>query len=95
MQSADRSLYLVCYDVSCPRRLRQVHKFLLGYRVGGQKSFFECWLSPAELRSVQAMLAQLIDPAEDRVHIFQLDPRMTCARFGRARAPATGAVLLI
>lgn len=89
-----RTLYLVCYDVSCPRRLRRVHKFLLGYRVGGQKSFFECWLTAAELRAARSMLAQLIDPAEDRVHIFQLDPRMACARLGRATAPATGAVLL-
>lgn len=89
-----RTLYLVCYDVCCPKRLRRVYKYLLGYRVGGQKSFFECWLTPAELRAVQSMLSQLIDLDEDRVHIFQLDPRMECDRLGLAKAPATEVFLL-
>jgi CRISPR-associated protein Cas2 len=89
-----RTLYLVCYDVCCPKRLRRVYKFLLGYRVGGQKSFFECWLTLAELRAVQSMLSQLIDLDEDRVHIFQLDPRMECDRLGLAKAPATEVFLL-
>ena len=94
MNDASRTLYLVCYDVCCPKRLRRVHKFLLGYRVGGQKSFFECWLTPADLRAVQSMLSQLIDPEEDRVHIFQLDPRMACDLLGKATAPATEVFLL-
>lgn len=94
-RDAERTLYLVCYDVCCPRRLRRVHKFLLGYRVGGQKSCFECLFTAAELRAARSMLAQLIEPEEDRVHVFQLDPRMACDRLGRATAPATGAVLLI
>lgn len=94
-RAAERTLYLVCYDVCCPRRLRRVHKFLLGFRVGGQKSCFECLFTAAELRAARSMLAQLIDPEEDRVHIFQLDPRMACDRLGRATAPATEAVLLI
>lgn len=79
-----RSTYLVCYDVSCPRRLRRVHQFLLGFKVGGQKSSFECWLTQHELRKVRENLAQLIDQTEDRVHIFQLDPRMKPDCFGIA-----------
>ncbi len=78
------TLYLVCYDVSCPRRLYRVHHYLLGFKVGGQKSFFECWFTPAELRAARRELAELIDPAEDRVHIFQLDPRMKMEGLGIA-----------
>lgn len=81
-----RTLYLVCYDVSCPRRLYRVHRYLLGYKVGGQKSFFECWFTPAELRQARRELAALIDPEEDRVHIFQLDPRMKMEGLGIAVA---------
>lgn len=81
-----RSLYLVCYDVCDPRRLRHVHKFLLGYKVGGQKSFFECWLTPPELNVVRRTLAELIDPNEDRVHVFQLNPRMAPDLFGLAES---------
>ena len=86
--NTQRTLYLVCYDVSSPKRLYRVHRYLLGYRVGGQKSFFECWFTPAELRETQRELAALIDPDEDRVHIFQLDPRMKMEGLGIAVAPA-------
>ena len=79
-----RSLYLVCYDISEPRRLQQVHRYLLGYKVGGQKSFYECWLTPAELCRVEADLAGMIDVETDRVHIFQLDPRMQATLLGVA-----------
>lgn len=83
-----RTLYLVCYDVSSPKRLYRVHRYLLGFKVGGQKSFFECWFTPAELREARYELAALIDPVEDRVHIFQLDPRMKMEGLGIAVAPA-------
>ena len=57
-----RTLYLVCYDICSPRRLQRVHHYLLGFKVGGQKSFFECWLTPPELRGVRATLSAMIDP---------------------------------
>jgi CRISPR-associated protein Cas2 len=81
-----RSLYLIAYDIADHRRLAQVHRFLLGYKVGGQKSFYECWLTPAERQHVMAELAGFIDPDEDRVHVFQLDPRMAPKCFGIARS---------
>ncbi len=80
-----RSLYLVCYDISEPRTLQEVHRYLLGYKVGGQKSFYECWLTPAELCRVEADLMQMIDTDTDRVHIFQLDPRMQATFLGVAQ----------
>ena len=94
MSDAARSLYLVCYDVCSPKRLRRVHKFLLGYKVGGQKSFFECWLTPADLQTVRRTLAELVEPGDDRVHIFQLDPRMHCERLGRATPPPNDVFLI-
>ena len=95
MSEAARTLYLVCYDVSDAKRWRRVHQYLIGYKVGGQKSFFECWLTAAELREVRLTLAELIDPAEDRVHIFQLDPRMRRDLLGRATAPVTDVFLIV
>lgn len=80
-----RSLYLVCYDISEPATLQRVHRYLLGYRIGGQKSFYECWLTPAELRLVEADLGEMIDVQSDRVHIFQLDPRMRPTLLGVAQ----------
>ncbi len=79
-----RTLYLVAYDVADPRRLVRVHRFMTGWKVGGQKSFYECWLTDAERDSVLAGLRDLIDPDADRVHLFQLDPRMQPKCFGVA-----------
>lgn len=95
MSDSSRTLYLVCYDIASPKRLYRVHKFLLAYKVGGQKSFYECWLTPAELRGVTATLGELIDPDEDRVHIFQLDPRLRCEGLGLAQAPRTDVFLIL
>jgi CRISPR-associated protein Cas2 len=90
MNDVARTLYLICYDVGDPKRWRRVHRFLLGYKVGGQKSFFECWLTAADLREVRRRLTELLNPEEDRAHIFQLDPRMRRELLGRAtEAPTT------
>jgi CRISPR-associated protein Cas2 len=95
MSDAARTLFLVCYDV-CETKIRErVRKFLMAYKVGGQKSFFECWLTAAELRDVRLTLAELIDPVEDRVHIFQLDPRMRRDLLGRATQPVTDVFLIV
>ena len=95
MNDDARTLFLVCYDISCAKRLYRVHRFLLGYKVGGQKSFYECWLTPAELRDVRRTLEALIDPTADRAHIFQLDPRMKNERLGVAIPPATAVFMII
>jgi CRISPR-associated protein Cas2 len=71
-----RTLYLVAYDVCNPRRLHKVCRYLTGFKVGGQKSVFEIWVTPAELTQIRADLEQLMDAGKDRLHIFALDPRM-------------------
>lgn len=90
-----RVLYLVCYDICDPSRLRRVHHYLRGFKVGGQKSFFECWLTPPELKDVRRTLEQLMDAVEDRVHIFQLDPRMTAECHGMADSKPLDAPFMI
>ena len=46
-----RTLYLVAYDVCEPRRLARVGRYFKSYRVAGQKSVPEIWITPAELRT--------------------------------------------
>ena len=90
-----RTLYLVCYDVADQARLHRVHKRVQAYAVGGQKSFYECWLTQAELRALMSNLTDAIEPAEDRVHIFQLDPRMTPFFYGRAKRQSMQPFLIV
>jgi CRISPR-associated protein Cas2 len=87
MSDSARTLYLVCYDVADRRRLCRVHRFLLGYKTGGQKSLFECWLTRGELAEVRRGLVEHLDKNEDRAHIFQLDPRQRIRQLGCAEPP--------
>jgi CRISPR-associated protein Cas2 len=90
-----RTHYLICYDICEPVRLNRVHHYLIGYKVGGQKSFFECWLTPPELNEVRNNLIKMIDNFTDRIHIFQLDPRMKNECFGKANIQAMNTPFMI
>lgn len=79
-----RTLYLVAYDVCEPKRLAKVCRYLTGYKVGGQKSVFEIWATPAELAQIRCGLEKLMDADEDRLHILAIDARTTPRCFGRA-----------
>ena len=81
-----RTLYLVAYDVCEPSRLQRVCRYLTGYKVGGQKSVCEVWVTPAELKHIRSDLDVLMEPGEDRLHILSLDPRMKPRCLGRARS---------
>ncbi|MDE2389235.1 MAG: CRISPR-associated endonuclease Cas2 [Betaproteobacteria bacterium] len=81
MLHMNRNLYLIAYDIYDPRRLYRVRRYLTGYKVGGQKSVFEIWVTPAELRDIRARLGELMDK-EDRLHILSLDPRMKPRCYG-------------
>jgi len=77
-----RDRYLVAYDICDPRRLARVHRYLNGYKVGGQKSVYEVWATPAEIATIITTLRKLIDAEVDRVHLFRLDPRMSMHAYG-------------
>lgn len=90
-----RALFLVCYDISAQDRLHRAHKQVQAYAVGGQKSFYECWLTPAELRALRDALAEILDLSKDRVHFFQLDPRMRPFFYGQAKRQSTQPFLIV
>lgn len=81
-----RQWYLISYDIADPRRLQKIGRILRGYKVEGQKSFCECWLTPSERDRLLAYLQAQIDPACDRIHAFSLDPRRRPLLWGIARS---------
>lgn len=85
-----RTLHLIAYDVGNPRRLQRVCRYLTGYKVGGQKSVFEVWVTPAELQQIERHLEELMQPDEDRLHIVALDPRMQPRCLGQAQSFTPG-----
>ena len=79
-----RTLYLIACDVCQPRRLARVTRYLHSYRVAGQKSVPEIWVTPAELSRIEADMQQLIDCEADRLQLIALDPRMKPSCMGQA-----------
>ena len=94
MQS-HRLRYLVAYDICDPKRLRNVHKKVEGYAIGGQKSFYECWLTMAELTIFKQQLYELIEITEDKIYIFQIPKDTKPQLFGRAKLQSIQPFLVI
>lgn len=69
-----RDTYLVCYDISDPKRLRQVFKICRDHGDHLQYSVFECDLSDSEKAALEAKLAAVIAPAEDQILFVRLGP---------------------
>ena len=79
-----RTLYLVAYDVCDPKRLARVGRYFHSYRVAGQKSVPEIWVTPGELGTIEADMQRLLDTSADRLQIIALDPRMRRSCLGQA-----------
>lgn len=81
-----RTLYLVAYDVADAKRLVRVGRYFKSYRVAGQKSVPEIWVTPAELARIRTDMAKLLSGEEDRLQMLQLDPRMKNHCLGQAHS---------
>jgi len=69
-----RNVYLVCYDVADPKRLRRTYKKMRGTGVSVQYSVFRCELSATEKQLLQEALWDILNWAEDRVMLVDLGP---------------------
>lgn len=83
----NRDLYLAAYDICAPDRLRDALNLVKAFATGGQKSVFECFLSPAERRRLLTDMGEALDLAEDTFLLLRLDPRAKVIVLGRAVAP--------
>ncbi len=82
---ADRTRYLLAYDVRDPRRLRRVHQVAKDFGEPLQYSVFVCDLSRVELVGLKSRLLDEMHTREDSVGIFALGPPrgrgLTCVEF--------------
>lgn len=79
-----RHLFLVGYDIQKDSVRRRALRDVQHHALGGQKSFYECWLTVAELHSLLAQMRTLIDADTDRVIFVRLDPRSPSLQLGQA-----------
>ena len=71
---ADRTRYLLTYDISNPGRLRRVHEIAKKFGYALQYSVFLCDLEPVALIALREQLRATIHHREDRITIFALGP---------------------
>ena len=87
MSAADRRYYLVSYDITDPRRLSEVHRYLKKRALPLQYSVF---LAHANERVIGAMLrdlADLIQPRTDDVRVYPLPSECQAATLGSQALP--------
>jgi CRISPR-associated protein Cas2 len=72
--SHDAQVYVVCYDVCAPSRLRRVYRILRGFGDALQYSVFRCTLSEVQLARLKARLDEVIHQGEDQVLFIRLGP---------------------
>jgi CRISPR-associated protein Cas2 len=91
---AERTRYLLTYDVRDPRRLRRVHAVAKDYGDALQYSVFVCDLTKLELVEMKAELIGEMNQKEDSIGIFDLGPPsgrgLTCVEFIGVRKPLPG-----
>jgi len=66
---------LITYDITDPKRLRNMHKFLKEFGINTQKSVFECDIDEAALKTIRVYCRENLDLAEDQVRIYKICSR--------------------
>jgi CRISPR-associated protein Cas2 len=69
-----RTSYLVCYDISDEKRLREVFKAMRSYGDHLQYSVFECQLTAMDLARCRNKLSEIIHHQQDQVLFVNLGP---------------------
>lgn len=82
-----RTLYIAGYDISNAKRLRLALAVLKEYSTGGQKSVFECFLTPVERAELVQRITTILDHHEDRFLLLRLDPRAEVRVLGKGIVP--------
>lgn len=75
-----QNTYLICYDIANPRRLQRVHRALSKVALAVQYSVFVAPFTEAELQRVWDILAFEINPKEDDVRAYPIEPETLVTR---------------
>jgi len=65
-------IYLICYDISNPKRLQKTAKVLENYGIRVQRSFFQCEMTPNRLESLKNEILGIINIKKDYFFIYPL-----------------------
>ena len=80
--------YLVCYDISEPRRLQRVHRYVSNEAEFLQKSVYKLSADNREFEKFVVSLENIINSKTDDVRIYPLSPSITIEIWGRHNRPS-------
>jgi len=63
---------LITYDITDPKRLKKLHKFLKEFGINTQKSVFECDLDRLGLKRIRSYCKTFLDLNTDSVRIYKI-----------------------
>ena len=63
-------IYLICYDIADPKRLRKVAKILEGHGIRTQYSVFQCDLPSDLYNELVNRLRSYMDETKDRLYCY-------------------------
>ncbi|MCP5254418.1 MAG: CRISPR-associated endonuclease Cas2 [Zoogloeaceae bacterium] len=79
--------WLITYDITNPKRLMRLHRFLRKHAVPVQYSVFHYEGSAASMGRLIAQIEARIDPATDDVRAYQLPEHLSIDTLGRGGIP--------
>ena len=65
-------IYLVCYDITQPKRLRRTAKILEDFGLRVQKSFFQCEMETKRMERLRDLVLNVINTEKDYFFIYPL-----------------------
>lgn len=83
----EKRTWLIAYDISQPRRLARVHRYIKTVAAPAQYSLYVAEDTAQGIQRIRDELAQLIDRREDDVRIYQLPRRTKIVHYGRRTLP--------
>lgn len=88
MTQSTTRLRIAAYDIAHPTRLQHALRELKAFSTGGQKSVFECYLSPNEQQMLLAIVSGILHVAEDRFLVITVDTAAPIITLGLAIPPS-------
>ncbi|SPD72992.1 CRISPR-associated endoribonuclease Cas2 [uncultured Desulfobacterium sp.] len=68
-------IVLLTYDITDPRRLRSIHKFMKEFGLNTQKSVFECDIDDVAIKRIRRYCREELDLSSDSVRIYKICSR--------------------
>lgn len=79
--------WLIAYDITSPKRLARVHRYLKTVAVPVQYSVFAAEENEPGIRRIRDAIAQEINPKTDDVRIYPLPKNLEIYHYGRRTLP--------